>query len=176
MFIESKEGTMIFKDYDELIQYKKVYIEMMARDGVTNKDIAKKLGIPYDEFETLAKTNKTLQTLLTIGREETDYEVENALYRLATGYSYTEVKKEVVNRPIVKDGVVKGKTVTVTTKTNKKVIPPDINAIRRWQDNRQKGKWDRELTAKTNINITGGAPVQIIDDVPELPPEITGKE
>lgn len=167
---------MHFESYDDLIRYKRVYIEMMARDGVTNKDIARKLGIPYDEFLTLIENNKTLQNLLAVCREETDYEVENALYRLATGYSYTEVEKEVVNKPIIKDGVVKGKAVTVTTVTNKKEIPPDIHAIRRWQDNRQPGKWDRELITKSNINITGAAPVQIVDDVPELPASITGKE
>lgn len=167
---------MNFDSYDDLIRYKKVYIEMMARDGCTNEDIARKLGIPFDDFQMLAQSNNTLKNLLALSREETDYEVENALFRLATGYEYTEVEKEVENKPIIKDGVVKGKTVTVSTITNKKVVPPDIHAIRRWQDNRQPGKWDRELTAKSNICITGAAPVQIVDDVPVLPPEITGKK
>lgn len=170
---------MFFSSYEELIRYKKVYIEMMARDGISNHDIAKKLGIPYDDFVSIVKKDKTLQILLEICREETDYEVENALLQLAKGYTYTETEKEVVNKPIIKNGVVVAKVPMIKTTTNRKVVPPDLNAIKHWQNNRQKGKWDRELTAKTNISIEGAAPVQIVDDIPdapELPNSITGKK
>ena len=50
---------------------------MIQRSG--GHDIARKLGVPYDDFVAVVKKNKSLQIILEKCREETDYEVENAL-------------------------------------------------------------------------------------------------
>ena len=61
-------------------------------------------------------------------KEIADYEVENALYKRATGYDYTEVSIE------------KG-TQGEKIKKTVKHVPPDTGAIAIWLKNRRPDKW-----------------------------------
>ena len=68
-------------------------VEGYARDGMIDKDIAKKLGISVATFYNYE--NKHIEFLEAIkrGKYPVDFEVENSLLKRAKGYSYQETTK-----------------------------------------------------------------------------------
>lgn len=102
-----------------------------AKDGLTNEQIAAKLGISdttlyewqnkYPEFAEALKTNK----------EVADRRVENALYKRALGYTYDECTYE----PSKETGEM------VMTKRVTKHVAPDVTAQIFWSKNRKPVDW-----------------------------------
>lgn len=58
-------------------------IEGWARDGLTDEQIAKNLGIAYSTFREYRNKYSALSTALKKGKEVVDYEVEKALLNKA---------------------------------------------------------------------------------------------
>ncbi|MGQ7112292.1 hypothetical protein ACUOFC_32080 [Escherichia sp. TWPC-MK] len=78
------------------------------------------------------------------GKEVSDREVENALFKRATGYTYEEV---IVERE-EKDGAFQ----SVETKRVKRQVPPDSTAIIFWLKNRKPQAWrDRFPSAAVGL-------------------------
>lgn len=107
-------------------------IAAWARDGLSEAQIAHNLNVHVNTFSR-AKRHKeygeAICEALAHGREVADIEVENALYKRATGYSYDEVKEE------YEVGILTKRTVT------KKFIPPDTGAQIFWLKNRRPNTW-----------------------------------
>lgn len=104
-------------------------IEGWARDGLTDEQISRNMGIGTttlyrwkDEFEEIRESLKR-------GKEVVDRQVENALLKRALGYEYEEVKEK------FEDGVITERTVT------KKEVVPDTTAQIFWLKNRKPDKW-----------------------------------
>lgn len=104
-------------------------IEYMARDGIPLKKIKKELGITRAEWNRYIKENPDAEKRLEMLKTITDYEVENAILRRATGYSYEEV------REVDKGGV----SECVTTK---KEVSPDVGAATFWLKCRKGDIWN----------------------------------
>lgn len=111
------------------VEPKLVLIEGWARDGLTDEQIAKNLGIAYSTFKEYKKKYSAFSATLKKGKEVVDIQVENALLKRALGYEYEEVKEEYENGELAK-----------TTKT-KKQIAPDVTAQIFWLKNRRPDKW-----------------------------------
>jgi len=123
--------------------------EGYAREGMRDKDIAKKLGISEDSFYQYKKKYPEFSESLKRGKAPVDTEVENALLKRAKGYSYEEIHQDVVdtgkrdenNNPILKIKAIK---------KIKKQIAPDVTAQIFWLKNRKRKKWrdkqDHELS------------------------------
>ena len=109
--------------------------EMYARDGLIDKDIAKKLGISEDTFYKYIKNYKEFSDAIKRGKAPVDFQVENAMLKRALGYDYTEETIEYEN--VNGNPVIKGK------KTIKKHVPSDIGAGIFWLTNRNNEKWKR---------------------------------
>ncbi|HCV1905477.1 TPA: helix-turn-helix domain-containing protein [Staphylococcus aureus] len=65
-------------------------VEGWKRDGLTDEQIARNLGVSK---HTLIKWKKNIPDFLDAikkGKEVSDYELENALYKRAVGYCYEE--------------------------------------------------------------------------------------
>ena len=75
-------------DYDELIPPNLPAIMAMARRGVTKKEIAETLGISTVTLRDWENKHKPLANAMRWNRDLADAEVENALFRQATGYRY----------------------------------------------------------------------------------------
>ena len=120
--------------YDTNVKPKLFLIEAWARDGLTDEQISKNLGIAYSTFRRYKDDNEALSAALKKGKEVIDYEVENALIKRALGYDYEEVQTIIED-----DG---GKTKKRVSKT-KKHIPPDTTAIAIWLNNRRPDRWRR---------------------------------
>ena len=119
-----------------------ILLEAWARDGLTDEQIAKNIGINVKTLYDWKKKHSNICNALKRGKEVVDIEVENALLKRALGYECEEVKTYIEET----NGVVKKKKEII-----KKVIAPDTTAQIFWLKNRNPDKWrDRKDT-----NITG---------------------
>lgn len=130
----------------EEVKEKLVLIEGWAREGLTDEQIAEKLGIATSTLYDYKNKYSEFSEALKRGKEVIDFEVENALLKRALGYEYTEVTQE---RTVRKDE--KGNVITdihglpcyemVVTKTVKKEVIPDTTAQIFWLKNRKPNEW-----------------------------------
>lgn len=126
------------------IEPKLVLVAAWARDGLIDKDIALKLGVAYSTFRDYVKKHSALSAALKKGKEIADVEIENSLFKRATGYSCTETTKE-----LVKDHETGISELTITKEVTK-FIPPDTTAMIFWLKNRRPDLW---ADKSENINV-----------------------
>lgn len=107
-------------------------IEGWAKDGLIDEQIAANIGITTTTLYDWKKKYSDFSDALKRGKESSDYEVENALFKSATGYEYEE-RKEVQE---VVDGVMR-KRVEIT----RKQVPPNATSAIFWLKNRKPDKW-----------------------------------
>ena len=67
------------------VEEKAILIEGWARDGLSQQQIADNLGIGLSTLKKYRKKSVAIRAALKKGREVSDYHVENALYKAATG-------------------------------------------------------------------------------------------
>lgn len=73
-------------------------IEGWARDGLTDEQIAENIGIRRPTLYDWKKKYSDISDALKRGKEVVDRQVENALFKSAVGYEYTERTAKVVER------------------------------------------------------------------------------
>lgn len=61
-----------------------------ARDGLTNEQIAENMGVVRDTLYRWAKKSSDISDALKTGKDIADRQVENALFKSATGFYYEE--------------------------------------------------------------------------------------
>ena len=122
---------------DWLEKDKLILLEGWARDGLTDEQIAKNMGIATSTFYEWKKKEKEFSETLKKGKEVVDFEVENALLKRALGYEYEEETYE--------NGVL--------TKKVKKQVAPDTTAQIFWLKNRQVKKWRDKVEIADNDAI-----------------------
>ena len=130
-------------------------IEGWARDGLTLEQIAGNCGCSTSTLREWNKKNPAISTALKTGREAADYQVENALYKRATGYEYDETTYARSER----DGDMKA------VRQIRKTALPDITAIIYWLKNRRPEKWrdKRDTDEDTEQSVT----IRFEDDAEE---------
>lgn len=104
-------------------------LEGWARDGLTDEQLAEKIGINRATLYDWKKKFPNISDALKKGKEIVDIQVENALLKRALGYDYQEEKIEKSD----KDGV---KVIQIL-----KHIPPDTTAQIFWLKNRRPERW-----------------------------------
>lgn len=117
-----------------------ILIEGWARDGLTDVQIAKKIGISKQTFYDWQKRYPDFSDSLKKGKEIVDRQVENALLKKVLGYSYKECT-EITDA----EG-------NVSTKIITKYVIPDTTAQIFWLKNRKPNEW-REKQEVKQINI-----------------------
>ena len=104
-------------------------LEGWARDGLTDEQLAEKMGCGvrtlYDWKERFPQISQALKK----GKEVVDLQVENALLKRALGYEYIEERIEVSDKD--------GRKVIQTVKH----VIPDTAAQIFWLKNRRPGRW-----------------------------------
>lgn len=78
--------------YDTKIKPRLDEISEWSKNGVTERSMAKTLGIAYSTFNKYKAEKTELAEILKEGREEAVEAIENALYKKATGFDYVEEK------------------------------------------------------------------------------------
>lgn len=125
-------------------------IEGWARDGLTDEEIAEKIGICRDTLIEWKKKYSDISDTLKKGKEVIDREVENALLKRALGYKYTETTRELAFN------LTTGEKELVVTKTVEKEVVPDTTAQIFWLKNRKPDKW----RDKQDIKMSGGMDIK----------------
>jgi len=119
-------------------------LEGWARDGLTDEQIARNIGISRETLNQWKNKFSDISDTLKRGKEIVDRQVENALLKRALGYDYEEVSEK------YEDGVLTERKVT------KKHLVPDTTAQIFWLKNRKPDEW----RDKQNVEISGLAEEQ----------------
>ena len=136
-------------------------IEGWAKTGLSNEQIAANIGITTTTLYDWKKKYADFSEALKKGKEVSDFEVENALFKSAKGYEYEE-RKEVQE---VVDGVMR-KKVEIT----RKHVPPNATSAIFWLKNRKPDEWRDVKQIDGNVNMKQRNPFEGIstDDIKKL--------
>jgi phage terminase len=140
--------TIAKSKYETDVKPRLVEIEAWKRDGLTDEQIFKNLGISKDTFYKYKDKYTDFSDALKKGKEVADIEVENALFKRAIGYKYKEVIKEVKE--------IDGKKSTYVKEVIKE-MPGDVAAQIFWLKNRKSSKWKDKQDIDiedNNVSIT----------------------
>lgn len=141
---------------DWLENDKLILLEGWARDGLTDEQIAKNIGIATSTFYEWKKKELEFSEALKKGKEVIDFEVENALLKRALGYEYEEETYE--------NGIL--------TKKVKKQVAPDTTAQIFWLKNRKPNNWkDRVETDEDKEAVANAS--QVIAKIRKVAQEYT---
>ena len=114
-------------------------LEGWAREGLTDEQIAEKIGIHRDTLNEWKKKYPDISDTLKKGKEVVDLQVENALLKRALGYEYEEISKK------YESGTLTEKKVTINQ------VIPDTTAQIFWLKNRRPDKWKD----KQDVQVSG---------------------
>lgn len=128
-----------------------------ARDGLTYKQMAEKIGVSEAGFSLFRKKYPEVAEALSQTRELVDFMVENALLKSALGYKTREVKTK-LSKPD------KFGNRHTEVETIEKEIAPNPTSIAIWLNNRQPEKWkrNRDNDNPQLANMAKGITVNII--------------
>ena len=133
------------KYHDWLTEEGLLKIEGWARDGLTDEQIAKNIGIGYSTLQAWKSKYRDIQDTLKRGKEVVDREVENALLKRALGYTYNEVTQEANEFGEL-----------AVSKVVTKQVSPDVTAQIFWLKNRKPKEWrdrkETELSGNIGVN------------------------
>jgi len=115
-------------------------LKAWARDGLTDEEIATKCGICRDTLYEWKKRFPDISDALKKGKDAADIEVENALFKRATGYTVVETKVE------YECGVEIKRIETI------KEVPPETAAGIFWLKNRRPDKWRDKQQVEANVD------------------------
>lgn len=132
---------MARKSVDEIIEDNLSIVISMLKDGCKDKEIIEYLGISRSAWKAKKNNNTKLKQAINEVKDERNEQVEDALFKCCTGYSYyeevvTKVKEEVQGE----DGIILIKEDVKISKV-KKYRGPDINAQKYYLNNRKKAMW-----------------------------------
>lgn len=124
---------------DEWLEKDKlILLEGWARDGLTEEQIAKNIGISRQSLWKWKEKEVDILNALKKGKEVVDIEVENALLKRALGYTIT-----IVEQKLDKEGC-------VHTLEKDVHVPGDTTAQIFWLKNRRKQQWRDKVEVETN--------------------------
>ena len=117
-----------------------IKVEGWAKDGLSNEQIAKNIGIATSTFHVWQNRFADFSDAIKKGKETVDREVENAMHKAATGYWVTEEKTFIEEV----DGKRKQKI-----ERHKKWIAPSVGAQVYWLKNRKPDVWNERNQPET---------------------------
>ena len=138
-----------------------ILLEGWARDGLTDEQIAKNMGISYSTLKDWKNKYPAISATLKKGKEVVDTEVENALLQKALGMTKT-VQKPIKLKEVKYDN---GKRVSekehIEYAEEEVFIPPDTTAQIFWLKNRRPDKWrdkqkdDNDMDKRITVVLEG---------------------
>lgn len=122
-----------------------LFIQSWANDGLTDEEIAMKMGIARSTLWVWCNKCQAIKTAIIQGRDTMTLAVENMLYKCAMGFKYEE-------DAVTKDGEV----VKV-----ERFQPPSAEAQKFILTNRRKDKWKSKNEVALEAQIAAQASVEI---------------
>lgn len=126
-------------------------IEGWAREGLFDKDIAKKMNVSEATLNNYKKKYPEVKQALRKGKEIVDIEVENALFKKALGYN-VPVQKAFKLKDIVygENGKKISETERIEYAEEEIHVPADTTAQIFWLKNRKKAQWRDKVEYEAN--------------------------
>lgn len=140
---------MASSKYDSHVLPKLEQIDTWAKEGLSDKQIAGKLGIAYSTFRRYRDENEALSAALACAKEVPDTEVENALYKKALGYN-AEIVKHYKLKSVEYDpdtGKKCKETEELVAVKDEVHVPADTTAQMFWLVNRRSERWSYKPNA-----------------------------
>lgn len=131
---------------------KQLLIQGWARDGLSEEQIAKNMGVAYSTFRTWKDKHEEFAEILKKSKEVCDRIVENALFERCQTRTIT-VKKPIKLKQAVYDetGKYVGFDETITYADEEVVVPADVKAITFWLKNRKPNDWKDKVEEEIEI-------------------------
>lgn len=98
-----KGGKARKSKYDAYVKPYLEKVEQWCREGVTEADIAKRLGVSHNAWNDYKNKHPELKEAIRDGRASLVSDVTNSLIKRALGYEYTE-RKRVIGKVYDKNG------------------------------------------------------------------------
>lgn len=126
-------------------------IEGWAREGLFDKDIAKKMNVSEATLNNYKKKFPEVKQALRKGKEIVDIEVENALFKKALGYN-VPVQKAFKLKDVVygENGKKISETERIEYAEEEIHVPADTTAQIFWLKNRKKAQWRDKVEYEAN--------------------------
>lgn len=125
-----------------------IKLKSWAMDGLTDKEIAKKIGIAESTFYEWKNKFSEFSEAIKKGKDVYDAEAEQNLHKVGQGYYVEEVETYITETNGVQ---------TKRIKKTKKWVPPNVTALIFWLKNRKPDVWmDRkakEIEVKNDGNL-----------------------
>ena len=139
--------------YETHVKEKLVVIEGWARNGLTDEQIAKNLGISIQTLYTYKNKYIEFFEALKKGKEVIDTEVENALLKRALGFKEKIMKPFKIKRVEYENGKKVLEYEEIIQAEAEEYIPPDTTAQIFWLKNRKPTDWrdKRDVEIKEEI-------------------------
>lgn len=130
--------------YQEWLRSEKlVLLRGWAQDGLTDNQIAKNMGIAKSTMNDWKDKYPEIAEALKKGKEVSDYEVENALYKKCIGYWATEEVAVKCKEVYYDESGHRCEREEIKVKEIQKYVTPDTTAQLAWLNNRRSDKWRR---------------------------------
>ena len=129
-------------------------VEAWARQGVSEENIAKNLGVAYSTLREYKKKYPALSAVLARTRDYVDNVIVVSAYlKRITGYDAVEVRREYAVT-LDEEGNKKRKLIKETEQT--KHIPGDPRAAEFWLSRRQGKDWPAKIAGAAEAGESGG--------------------
>lgn len=135
-------------------------LEAWARNGLTDEQIAKNMGICRDTLIEWKKHYPDISDTLKKGKEVVDIEVENALLKKALGISKTVKKPIKVKEVIYENGRRLKETERIEYADEEIYTPPETAAIIFWLKNRRPDLWREKQSLVLSGNVDTNNPFE----------------
>ena len=116
-------------------------LENWAKAGLSDRQIAKNMGIGRSTLYEWKKKYQDISDTLERGKSIVNEEVENALLRKALGYTYTEQVAIKVKNIYYDERNNKCQKEEVVVMDVEKEVSADVTAIKFWLINRDRDRW-----------------------------------
>lgn len=118
-------------------------VQMLAKLGATNLEMAEALGVTLSTFHLWRNTHEEFSDAIKVGKDAADDRVAESLYQRAMGYSHPELDIRVIDGAIVETPVMKH-------------YAPDTTAAIFWLKNRRPQEWrdKQEIEHTGEVSLT----------------------
>jgi len=121
-----------------------------ARDGLSDEQIARKIGISRSTLSAWKVSYPDISDALARGKEPVDVEVENALHKLALGYTVPVQKTFKVKRTYFDDMGRRCEAEELAVGYDEVHVPANVNAQKFWLANRKPEVWREKVEAEVS--------------------------
>ena len=162
LYFYNKGGFMPKPKYEYWLKEENLQkIQEWALKGLTNEQIASNMGIALSSFYDWCNKHSELLDALKTTKEFADIQIENALYKRATGYTIQLQKQKVT-----KDG-------EIVTYFDEQHVAPDTTAQIFWLKNRKPTIWRDKVEQGISLDTPLGV---IIENEFRKPEEMPTEE